>query len=278
MVCGGAPSTVVDLAIFEPAAGVEPAGVIVFGSGGGGTGYYNYPDRAALLAAGYTLVERQWQGDAGWFEGGDDGPSQTSCRLGAVLRHLRSTLAPASTPLCATGNSGGSAELVYALTWNGAGDVLDFALPTSGPFHRLDLACAGDDDPAWPQQCIELKADRCPDCTSLRCQASGGILALLDSSFGDDTCSNPGVDDLAVLQARSPANGPHLDSIDIPVHLIVGKLDDGPFAALVSALHDEMLAAGVDVTLQFLDDAGHEMDQFAAGEAAITAELLANCR
>jgi hypothetical protein len=275
--CGGAPPATLDLVVFEPDPSVPRKGVVMFGSGGGGTGYYGFTGREAMLSAGYVVAERRWKTESGWFDGGTEGPGQVSCRLDALLRHVKENDA-ADLPLCATGNSGGSAELVYALTWHHSGEVLDFALPTSGPFHRLDLACNGANDADWMAECADIQADVCPDCAANQCQASGGILALLDSSFAADTrCSSPTADDLPALEAQSPIRGPTADSLIIPVHFLVGKLDGGPFAPMVGALHRELAAVGQAVTLTFLDDVDHEMDQSELGRDAIVNELLTNC-
>ncbi len=277
--CGGASPAVVDVAVFEPAAGVARRGFIMFGSGGSGTGFYNFRQRSQLTALGFTVLERRWVAPNGWFDGLTEGPQQGGCRLAAMLRYYKATLAPTGLA-CATGNSGGSAELTYALTWHRAGASLNFAMPSSGPFHRLDLACQGQNDTAWVSQCQQLVQSRCPQCASTGCQVGGAIVSLIDSSFGaQPRCSAPTPADLTTLTAASPIAGPAVSSLSsVPVHFLVGVDDNGPYAALATALSDSLADAGVPATMQYVRDAGHEMDQYPAGAQKLVDELLANCQ
>lgn len=276
VVCEGLAPAIVDLAIYEPKGDVASKGTILFGSGGDGTGFYNFTQAQALLEVGYTLVERRWP--AGWFTGGTDGPQQAACRLGALIRHLRAE-PPASGPLCATGNSGGSAELGFALTWQDAGPSLDFAMPTSGPFHRLDLACQGESDAMWPADCDALRQATCPDCASKACQLANGPRSLMDLAFADTPrCSAPGPGDLALLAERSPALGPDVASLgDLPIHFMIGKDDPGAYEPLATALHDALKASGAVVDIDYITGAPHEMDSVPAGGEAIRDALLARC-
>lgn len=274
--CEGLAPAFVDLAIYEPKPGLESKGTILFGSGGEGTGFYNFTQSKALLDAGYTIVDRRWP--AGWFTDGTDGPQQTACRLAALIRHLRAN-PPASGPLCATGNSGGSAELGYALTWQDAGPSLDFAMPTSGPFHRLDLACQGASDLDWPGECDALHKSACPDCAAKTCQLANGPRTLMDKSFGGPMrCMTPGPGDLELLHDRSPALGPSIAGLgDLPIHFMIGKDDDGAYQPLATALHDALAAAGLAVDIAYIAGAPHEFDSTVPGGDAIREALLARC-
>jgi hypothetical protein len=275
VVCEGLAPAIVDLAIFEAKPGTESKGTVLFGSGGDGTGFYNFTQGEALMDAGFTIVDRRWP--AGWFTDGTDGPQQTACRLAAVVRHLRAN-PPASGPLCATGNSGGSAELGFALTWQNAGPSLDFAMPTSGPFHRLDLACQGEADADWPAECDALRAANCPDCASKACQLGGGPSSLMDLSFGGPArCTTPGPGDLELLHDRSPALGPDVAGLDLPIHMMIGKDDPGAYQPLANALHDALAAAGAAVDIVYVAGAPHEFDSTPAGGEAILDALLTRC-
>ncbi len=274
--CGGLAPAVVELATYAAKDGVASKGTVLFGSGGDGTGFYNFTQAQALIDAGYTIVDRRWPD--GWFSGGTDGPQQTACRLAALIRHLRSN-PPASGPLCATANSGGSAELGYALTWQGAGPSLDFAMPTSGPFHRLDLACQGATDPEWPAQCDALRQATCPDCASKSCQLGNGPRGLMDIAFGAaPRCTQPGPGDLALLAERSPELGPDIAGFgSLPIHFMIGKDDAGAYEPLATALHDALLATGAAVDIEYITGAPHEMDTTPAGSDAIRDMLLTRC-
>ncbi|MBK9260006.1 MAG: hypothetical protein IPM54_09240 [Polyangiaceae bacterium] len=275
VVCGGADPAIVDVAYFEPAGGATK-GAIIFGSGGDGTGYYQFVQRKALMDAGFTVLDRRWPG--GWFTGAKDGPQQAACRYAALARYLKKNVAKDKL-LCATGNSGGSAEIGYAVTWQQAGKVLDYALPTSGPFHRLDYACNGALDVAWTAECAALKAGSCPDCASTGCQLGNGPRSLIDQSFGGATrCSAPMAGDLDILKAASPDVGPNAASLDgARVHFAVGKLDPGAYQPLVTALYNELSAKGANVKVSYVAGAAHEMDQSIEGATFIRDTLLAEC-
>lgn len=273
--CGGAAPAIVDLVYFEPAGG-STKGAILFGSGGDGTGFYNFTQRKALTDAGFTVLDRRWP--AGWFTGATEGPQQAACRYAALARHIKSTVVKDKL-LCSTGNSGGSAELGYALTWQGAGKVLKFAMPTSGPFHRLDYACNGAADAMWTAECTALKAMSCPDCLSTGCQLGNGPRGLIDMSFGGATrCSAPMAADLPILKAASPELGPNTPMLDgAAVHFLVGKLDPGAYEPLVTSLYNTLKGKGANVQLTYVTGAAHEMDQSMEGGIAIRDTMLAGC-
>lgn len=275
--CGGAPPAVVDVVYFDADPGVPKKGAVVFGSGGDGTGFYNFTQRKALTAAGFMVIDRRWP--AGWFTGATEGPQQAACRYAALIRYLRSTVAQNGQLLCATGNSGGSAELGYALTWQKAGASLDFAMPTSGPFHRLDYACQGDSDATWAAECAALKASSCPDCASTGCQLGNGPASLIDTSFGGKTvCTAPGAGDLAILKAASPDLGPSAATLDgTRAHFLIGKLDPGAYEPLATSLVNEIVAKGGKAQMTYVDGAAHEMDMSVEGATAILNTLLAEC-
>lgn len=271
--CGGLAGRVAEVATY---AGVgAPHGAVIFGSGSAGAGFYDFQARETLTAAGYTVMERRWVG--GWFQGATEGPPQGSCGLGALIRHVRAAL-PAALPLCATGNSGGSVELGYALTWHHAADSLDFALPTSGPFHRLDLACQGESDPTWMDRCAELKADLCPTCASDICEVTGPR-DYIDVSYDHVTrCTAPGAGDLALLRDDSPLYGPSVGELaGFRIGVLVGELDPGAYLPLAGAFSAALLDAGADVHFDTVPGAGHAMDDFPTGAEAIADAILAGC-
>lgn len=276
VVCEGLPAAVVEVAYYDRSAGAPSKGSVVFGSGGDGTGFYNYTQTRRLQDAGYAVIDRRWP--AGWFTAGTAGPQQAACRLAALLRHLRKNVVPTGA-FCATGNSGGSAELAYALTWQGAGKVLDFGMPSSGPFHRLDLACQGESDAAWKSQCQALITSRCPDCASRLCQLGNGPRSLIDLSFSAmPKCSASTPADLALLMTLGPAQGPGASRLDgAKVHFLTGKDDPGGYAPMQTALYDALKATGAAVEISYVTGAPHEMDSTVAGANAIFDALSTRC-
>jgi hypothetical protein len=248
---------------------------VLFGSGTVGATFYNFTDRDTLRAAGLHVLERRWVD--GWFEGATEGPQQAACGLAELIEHLRAEL-PGSLALCATGNSGGSVELGYALTWHGASASLDFALPTSGPFHRLDLACQGESNAAWTDRCEDLRAGLCPGCASEGCQV-GGPRAHIDTAFDHvPRCTLPGAGDLAALRARSPLFGPSVPLLaGFPVQVLVGEADPGPYLPVAAAFALGLSAAGADVSFGIVPGGEHGLDNTLEGREAITAALLSHC-
>lgn len=274
--CAGAEPAKLELAVYEHDAGTASKGLIVMGSSGEGTGYYNFKARDQLTAAGFTVAERRWP--AGWFTGATEGPPQAACRLAAVLRHLRAEL-PSGEVLCASANSGGGAELGFAITWQGAGIPLDFAAPTSSPIHRLDYGCQGDADAAWTAECQSLLAAHCPDCLSVGCQLGVAARSLVDVSYGGvPRCTAPTGTDLSTLQAASPILGPYGPTFGgVPTHLLIGKLDDGAYAPFAAALRDAVAAGGGDLEVSYVDGAPHEFDNTTEGADALADVLLTEC-
>jgi len=285
--CGGLAPVQVALRVTPPTAGAAARGVVVFGSGGAGTGLWSGPAptdamMGRLARAGFTLVERQWLAprDAGWFldEAGRGVPA-AACRYATLLRYVDASYRRGAQPLCATGNSGGSAELGYAITRQDAGELLDLAVPSSGPFHRADLACGGATDAAWQAECRALVQRNCPRCSPRACSLGGGPRQLLDLSYGPSTpCSGVRTPvDLARMRADSPvAPGARLRLPRTRVALLIGEADEGPYAALSAALYEAMRAAGADVTFGS-EATGHEFQSTDAGARRIEQVLMSDC-
>jgi len=154
--CAGLPPIEVHVRVTEPAAGTAVRGTVLLGTGGGGSDFYG--DRpggpeliTALLARGFRCVDRAWTG--GWFQHAISIRKQ-SCRYATLLTWIHQNV-HSSGVFCATGNSGGSAELGYALTAWARGDILDVAVPTGGPpMSRLDKICGL--DPTWNNACQHI--------------------------------------------------------------------------------------------------------------------------
>jgi endo-1,4-beta-xylanase len=163
----------VQIRITEPAAGVPVRGTVLFGSGGSGTGFYAAgADGQALFrdlaGMGFRIVDRAWVGPDGWTTG-EGGMRKTSCRHATLLTWIRDRI-HTQGKFVASGNSGGSAEIGYALTTWERGDILDLAVPTSGPATaRLDYVCANPPPPEWVAMCpanVPPGALECtPSCT-----------------------------------------------------------------------------------------------------------------
>jgi hypothetical protein len=155
--CEGLLPVLAQVRITEPAAGTPPRGTVVFGTGGSGTGFYgaNPSGQAlfqSLLSLGFRVVDRAWDPPTGWM-GGGAGIRNKSCRYATLLTWIHDDVHTGGA-FCATGNSGGSAEIGYAMTTWGREAILDLAVPTSGPpLARLDYACTSPVLPEWAALC-----------------------------------------------------------------------------------------------------------------------------
>jgi len=152
--------------ITQPAAGVAARGTVMLGSGGGGNAFYGSPLVRDLAAMGFLVVDRAWTGGWTTHEGG---LRKESCRYATLLTWVHDHLHKGGK-FVATGNSGGSAEIGYALTTWGRATILDLAVPTSGPpIARLDLACVAKATPEWASQCAAIVPKGVMECPAQQC-------------------------------------------------------------------------------------------------------------
>lgn len=167
--CVGLRPVEAQIRITEPASGVTPRGTVVFGSGASGTGFYAAgPDGQTLFrelaVMGFRIVDRAWAAPDGWTTA-EGGLRQAACRYATLLTWIRDRL-HTQGKLVASGNSGGSAEVGYALTSWGRGDILDLAVPTSGPaVARLDYACLSPPLSEWTTLCSSIVPSGIMQCT-----------------------------------------------------------------------------------------------------------------
>jgi hypothetical protein len=170
--CPGIADIFAYLKVNNP-TGQAPIGTVLFGTGTGGAGLYDDPTSGGyeygsniitdVAAAGYNTVQVSFGGPFnpspaqpnGWLQG-PGGVRRLACRYATiadwVYRHPTvinpgvSASTTNSAPMCATGNSGGSAAVVYAAYEYGlATDLNEFTMiePTSGPvMTRIDLGCS----------------------------------------------------------------------------------------------------------------------------------------
>jgi hypothetical protein len=144
--------------VTEPLPGKPESGTVVLGSGGNGVGFYAgapavRPLVDSLTAMGFRVVDRSW--DGGWPTQ-EGGLKTEACRYATLLTWVRDRIHNGGK-FVATGNSGGSAEIGYALTTYGRAGILDAAVLTSGPpTARLDYVCAAQPSEEWKSLCASL--------------------------------------------------------------------------------------------------------------------------
>ena len=157
------------LRVTEPAAGVPYRGTVVMASGGSGTEFYADQEGGRILvgeiaAMGFRVADRSWD-RPGW---GMDGVGLVpeSCRFATLLTWIHDRIHKGGK-FITTGNSGGSAEIGYALTTWDRGDILDVAIPTSGPPQsRLDYSCVSKPSPEWAALCASIVPKGVMECAS----------------------------------------------------------------------------------------------------------------
>jgi hypothetical protein len=164
---------------------------------------------------GFLVVDRAWNGGWTTHEGG---LRKESCRYATLLTWVHDHLHKGGK-FVATGNSGGSAEIGYAMTTWGRGEILDLAIPTSGPpIARLDLACVREASPEWAAQCAGIVPRDKMEC------ASGCILGT-----ANDVCkqltAEPTTEQLRSDSVVHP--GAVLDYPKTRIHFLYGARDCG---------------------------------------------------
>ncbi len=144
-------------AIVKVGMPTEPParGTILLMTGGAGTQLYEQGSQESqrivdeLRAAGFHTAQLQWVD--GWLlasPGEEAGHARLGCRPATVARWVHDNIHQQLPGLayCAEGNSGGSMQIGYMLTYYGLEELLDTVVPSGGPpTGRLDLSCLRDD-------------------------------------------------------------------------------------------------------------------------------------
>jgi hypothetical protein len=162
--CPGAADISAYLKVNTPSA--APKGTVLFGVGTGGSGLYDDPNSGgfqfgsniveSILQAGYNTVQISFGSPFnsnqrnGWLQG-PGGVRRLACRYATVADWVYNhptvinpnAAAANSAPMCATGNSGGSSAIIYALYEYGLTTEFAMVEPTSGPvMSRIDQGCS----------------------------------------------------------------------------------------------------------------------------------------
>lgn len=262
--CAGLSSIECLVRVTASAPGVSLRGTVVLGTGGGGTGFYGDrpggPDLVNTLAArGFRVVERSWA--RGWFSD-DVSVRKQSCRYATLLEWIHANLHTTGV-FCATGNSGGSAEICFALTtWN-AGAILDVAVPTGGPpMSRLDFLCTNPPSPQWQQLCVQVVPPDVMECGQPACTLNQHQVCV--------ACNpTPTAQDLhadSILHSAAVLAYPNTR-----VHQVLGARD------CTSAVPNGLLfheAVSSEKVLEFAPGTPHWTADTAAGRDAIVRALL----
>jgi hypothetical protein len=182
-----------------------PAGTVLFGVGTGGSGLYDDPNAGgytdgssvvqSLLNNGYNTVQVSFGGPfdkgttpRGWLTG-PGGVRRLACRYATVadwvynhpaIINTGNVNATNSMPMCATGNSGGSAAIAYAVYEYGLDSEFKMIEPTSGPvMTRVDLGCSPPNSNPSLNACTGMNQDMSYSTGG----TSGGDAAVIDQAY-----------------------------------------------------------------------------------------------
>lgn len=259
--CPGLPDARVELQV-TPAVGAS-RGTILFGSGGSGTGFHGGTALLSqLAAAGFTVANRAWRG--GWYGDGPQGFPASACRYATLVGWVRANVATAG-PLCASGNSGGAAEIGYGLGfYANVRETLTLAVVTGGPVAaRWDYACRGADDAAWQSECrASVPSGFCGGNYSCQLGAARGCPSAVSAA---DLLND------SVLAPAAVRDYPRTFT-----HFLQGLDDCGqPNVPIGLQWHREVTSAKA---LEFLPNTPHAVFSSREGQDALFAAFVARCR
>jgi hypothetical protein len=206
--CPGVADFSVYLKVNQPTG--TPLGTVMFGTGTGGTQLYDFdePDFfsgstngglsvvQSVLDAGFTTVQVSFgspfndQTPNGWLTG-PGGVRRLACRYATTAQWVYQNIhnANASAPLCATGNSGGSGAIAYALTDYGLNSIFSMVEETSGPpMSRLDEACVPPSNSICQKQ--QFTCNPGDPAEGLSVCYSTEEAGIVDTAYSTPMCSN----------------------------------------------------------------------------------------
>jgi hypothetical protein len=224
--CPGIPALRAQVRITDPATAADARGTILFGTGGGGESFYDGGRNAALMMRalaedGFRVVQRAWLEQ---WESGGAGLAAAACRYATLLTWVSGELHTEGA-LCATGNSGGSAEIGYALSRFGREEILDLAVPTGGPvMSRVDLGCLDFD--AWVDDCQMVPDGTTCEPATIQCNYEGTNFDHIDGAYLPATPCESHDDAFATTLLADSILSPDADlDFATPVHQLFGDRD-----------------------------------------------------
>ena len=256
-------------------AGVD-RGTVYLATGGGGQGFwadtYGRPAAKAikkLRRKGFRTIEVSWE-DL-WLDAAPDlreGAHRLACRPATVAQWIHDRLHSGNS-FCASGNSGGAAQVTYMLSHYGLGEILDAVVASGGPpLSRMDLGCLGPQDPGLPPLVYGPSAK-----------------SLIDRSLGSFDAAGPCSSELesfrSVLEAASIASGPletyRFDTTS--VWLVFGADDNGSAVGQGILFYERLVAAGAPaVGMRVVANTPHAVPSANKGARRIRHLLLDHCR
>jgi hypothetical protein len=202
---------------------------------------------------------------------GPGGPRKLACRYATAARwiydHIRSDVAQ---PLCATGNSGGSAAIGYALAHYGMSSIFSMVELTSGPPQsRVDYGCICDQ----PSVGVSCHAGTLNQCYGVKTAQMS-----IDQAYGSNICSSA-----VTSHSRANANLFLNDSIDsadavlsysTDVHFVFGGKDSSSAVPLGQYFANRITSKHV---VDCVADAPHSIPNVLDGATKIADDLRSFC-
>ena len=295
--CPGMADFAVYLKVNQPTG--TPLGTVMFGTGTGGSALYDNdpPDFfngttngglavvQSVLNAGFTTVQVTFgspftdQTPDGWLTG-PGGIRRAACRYATAAQWVYQNIHNSNTsaPLCATGNSGGSGAIGYALNDYGMDSIFSFVETTSGPpMSRLDLGCAPPSSTACqPHQFTCNSGDPVENLSTCYTTDEAGII---DMAYSQPLCKN------AVNGATPPAGLFQSDSImgaparSFPktrVHVLFGGQDQSAAVEQGMAWFDGLTSTTSSQSC--VSDAPHPIPSAADGASTIATDIQTMCK
>ena len=294
--CDGIADFSVYLKVNQPTA--APLGTVMFGTGTGGTSLYDFdePDFfsgssngglavvQSVLNAGFTTVQVSFgspfntQTPNGWLTG-PGGVRRLACRYATAAQWVYQNIHNSNTsaPLCATGNSGGSGVIAYALTDYGMDSIFSMVEETSGPpMARLDQACAPPGNSVCQTQ--QFTCNPGDPVETLSTCYSTDEAGIVDTAYPQPVCRNA-INGTAppegLLLSDSILGGPNRSFPKTRVNVLVGGLDTTAAVAQgITWVNSLTSTKGQSC----VSDAPHPIPSVADGAAAIATDIQNLCR
>ncbi len=128
-------------------------GVVVLFSGADGSNWWTHDGGVSgrlqvvsdMRAKGLTMIQVAWPN--GWVKSGRNeqpGPAKLACRPATAIKWIHDNIYAdlnihpdkiGKCGFCVSGNSGGSSQISFSLSFYGLDSIIDAAIPTSGPPH-----------------------------------------------------------------------------------------------------------------------------------------------
>jgi hypothetical protein len=190
----------------------------------------------------------------------------SACRYATVLSWLKARR-DATVPLCASGNSGGAAELGYALGFYRSAAILKLVVPTGGPVgSRWDLYCHGDTNAAWQGSCRSmLPTNFCVGRTIVCSSAEAG-------GTQGGSCNG---DDAKLLADSVLAPAAETNYGDTYAHFMQGLEDCTQPNVPIGLLWHEAVTS--PKSLEFLPNTPHEVSTTQEGQDALVSIITSRC-